>query len=354
MAAEESQGLNEKQLQIRTAQFSLLVHVLTSIVDILIENEEASTIVSLNEAIDHSPSPENLEESHEDPIHPSIEPSWIENRQKTFEVATYNVPDIKRRRSSAKNEEKIVEEDLKIVEASPEDDIFGAGDFVLPYNLTVIEPENSEADSAVIVLHGLGGSTETIRPIVELIQSVWPGSTRFILPQAPQQYVTFFNKTMSSWFDILSDEIDGPQDYDSIVAASSNIAMISKHEQSLHDIPSSRIAVVGMSQGGALALTTYLRGEWGGAVSLSGWLPISSTYPEEMSNTGQNSPVLIMHGSEDETVPVLAAQITALKLQSLGKETTYVEIPGAGHGLDSALDQILASVWSLLDVILST
>jgi predicted esterase len=82
----------------------------------------------------------------------------------------------------------------------------------------------------------------------------------------------------------------------------------------------SRIVVAGFSQGGAIALTAALRSPTplGGAIALSTWLPLSSSYPAALGAGATATPVLACHGTQDQVVRTEYGSRSVERLKELG------------------------------------
>jgi len=148
--------------------------------------------------------------------------------------------------------------------------------------------------------------------------------TRFIAPQALNGTVELFpGPDRPSWFPLLP--LDQPEAEEEVIEAATNVANIADIQHFVHGIPYDRIAVVGNSQGGGLALTSYLRFPFAGCVVVGGYLPIRTTYPAALSSEGADAPVLFYHGSNDEVIPVRFGRLSAEIVRGLGRNVTYLE-----------------------------
>jgi predicted esterase len=93
---------------------------------------------------------------------------------------------------------------------------------------------------------------------------------------------------MTGWFDITTLDDRGAEDKPGFEQSKARIdAMIQGEIQA--GIPPERIVLGGFSQGGAVTLYTLLRSpvKIGGAVVLSGWLPLRSELPDAVTETGR-------------------------------------------------------------------
>jgi phospholipase/carboxylesterase len=90
-------------------------------------------------------------------------------------------------------------------------------------------------------------------------------------------------------------------------------------------IPLENTFLCGFSQGGAMVLDVGLSLPIAGLGVLSGYL-----HGEPRLGTGETSPVFIIHGIQDQVVPVSAARRSRDLLQSLGVSVEYHEL-NMGH-----------------------
>ncbi len=193
--------------------------------------------------------------------------------------------------------------------------------------LTVESPQ--PADSCVIWLHGLGADRTDFEPVARMLQPQLP-TTRFILPQAPNQAVTINGGyEMPSWYDILA-IAPGKRSINSEQLESSTQQLISLMEQQRDSgISPSRLFLAGFSQGGAVVLhTAFLR--WnealGGVLALSTYAPtfeqVSALNPLQAQ-----TPTLCMHGVHDPVVPFFMGQAVQQQLNSWGVPVTWYDYP---------------------------
>lgn len=204
-----------------------------------------------------------------------------------------------------------------------------------PFESEVIEPIGAVPDTVVFVLHGLGGTIERTKPIVhELIDLNLMPKTRWVIPQAKTQFNTFSNATIPSWFDILTNEIGGEEATESVIEAGLQVNEMIDIQTKIWGFRPNRVLIFGISQGGAVAITVYLRHKVGGVFSFSGYLPILNTYPEDLTQDSKDAVISMVHGTLDEIVPVQAARLSAAAIKSFNRTVEYVEYEGEGHSLD--------------------
>lgn len=185
------------------------------------------------------------------------------------------------------------------------------------------------ADACVIWLHGLGADRSDFEPVARMLQPQLP-STRFILPQAPNQAVTInAGYVMPSWYDILSIS-PGRRAINSEQLETTTQQLITLMEQQRDSgINPTRLFLAGFSQGGAVALhTAFLR--WteplGGVMALSTYAPtfeqITALHPLQA-----HTPTLCMHGRYDPVVPLAMGHAVQQQLTQWGVPVTWHDYP---------------------------
>lgn len=194
------------------------------------------------------------------------------------------------------------------------------------------EALKGKAEYTVILLHGLSAKVEQVAPIVTLGQLSGLTSTRFILPQAPDAYVNYRRRTEPSWYNIDSTTAGAKEHEDDIMEAAGRIDKIIAGEHR-RGIPEGNVAIVGLSQGGGVALTVYMRSreKLAGVVGLSTYLPLASSYPDAQSSTNKDVPLLMVHGSADDVVEIEWARMSAEKIRDSGRQIDLKVIEGAPH-----------------------
>mmetsp|Transcript_2174 Transcript_2174/g.8524 ORF Transcript_2174/g.8524 Transcript_2174/m.8524 type:complete len:239 (-) Transcript_2174:404-1120(-) len=197
----------------------------------------------------------------------------------------------------------------------------------------VVVPAQGEHRSTAIFLHGLGDSGEGWQPLVPYMTS---SHIKFILPSAPYRRLTMFGgEAVPSWTDVKNLEEGTPEDKEGFIECVGMVNKIIQEEKAAGIDPSS-IVVGGFSQGGAVALTSLARLEEkiAGIVALSTWLPLRESYPEELSESNKETPILMCHGGADQVVPFARGKLSADLLSDMGRNVEFKRFPNMPHSAD--------------------
>jgi predicted esterase len=172
----------------------------------------------------------------------------------------------------------------------------------LRYRAPIVVPARQQPHTAtVIVLHGLGDTGDGWAGSAPELGAALPHA-RFVFPHAPERPISLnFGMSMPGWYDIKSlEDIDQREDREGILESQRYV---------LEDLVSGpggsaagRTAVVGFSQGGAIALSA-LRGptKLAGVVGMSTYVPLRKEAPI-VSPANADTPVLLCHGDADAVV----------------------------------------------------
>lgn len=185
-----------------------------------------------------------------------------------------------------------------------------------------IEPP-SQANAAVIWLHGLGADGHDFEPIVPELRLPDTVAIRFVFPHAPAIPVTVNGgMVMPAWYDILDIDIDRRVDTDQLLASADAIRALVDREIE-RGIDSRRIVVAGFSQGGAVALHTALTypKRLAGILALSTYFATDDRIQLHPANNGL--PIRLCHGSADPVVPEPLGRAAYERLQALGYRAEY-------------------------------
>ncbi|MEB2846687.1 phospholipase [Rhizobiales bacterium RZME27] len=175
-------------------------------------------------------------------------------------------------------------------------------------------------DSLVIFFHGIGASGAQLMPLATSWRAALPNS-RFVAPDAP-----FTHWRGHQWF-----RIDGnPLAPESIKSAREGfdrtVSEIIRRER--FEARLDRVAFVGVSQGAIVALDGVASGRWqvGALVSFAGLLALM-----QVSSRSNETPVLLVHGKDDRTIPPVASTMAASQLGAAGFRVEVDILPAVGH-----------------------
>lgn len=189
---------------------------------------------------------------------------------------------------------------------------------------TAKHPEN-----LVLWLHGLGADgNDFIGAVPPLASAGWP-SSKFLFPHAPVRRVTLNDgMRMRAWFDLYGLDRFAKQDFDGILAMVDQLNELLNSQFSAGFRPE-RTFIAGFSQGAAMALALALTSTrtLGGAIALSGYLPIAEELESRLSPSNRAMPVFLGHGQLDAVVPLALGQLADSWLQSQGYAVEWQTFP---------------------------
>ena len=196
-------------------------------------------------------------------------------------------------------------------------------------NIYKKEPLSGESpENIVLFLHGLGANGQDLIGIADAWCEKLP-NTLFLSPDAPEpcdmapvgyQWFSLQDRSPEILFDNLKN-----------AASAANNLIDSVLEE--HNLPPDKLALVGFSQGGMMAMhVAYRRPHplWA-VLSYSGALIEGPDFEETISS---RPPVFLRHGDADDVVPVGAFHHAKSTLEKAGFKVEGQTVPGLPHGID--------------------
>lgn len=194
-----------------------------------------------------------------------------------------------------------------------------------------VDARSGEARSAVIFLHGYGANGADLLSLAEPMGEHLP-DTMFLAPDAPERCA---GAPMGfQWFPI--PWIDGASEEESragMMRAVDDVNAFLDGVMVDEDLLPEQVAVFGFSQGTMMALHVLPRREdpVAALVAFSGRLLAPELLSDEVVS---RPPVLLVHGDQDDVVPVQSLPAAAEALQQAGWREVYAHIQkGTGHGI---------------------
>jgi phospholipase/carboxylesterase len=189
-----------------------------------------------------------------------------------------------------------------------------------------IEPRGAPA-ALVVLLHGYGANGDDL---IALAQG-WRGrlpQAAFVAPNAPEEIPGMPGALQ--WFPLTLR--DPSERWRGVVAARPGLDRFLDAELARYGLADDRLALVGFSQGTMLALHAGLRRRTAPAaiVGYSGLL----AGPEHLGEIAVRPPVLLVHGAEDDLIPVDALHIAREQLAQAGVPIEWHVREGLGHAID--------------------
>lgn len=183
-------------------------------------------------------------------------------------------------------------------------------------------------DSAILWMHGLGASGFDFAP---LVPHLGLRTTRFVFPHAPERPVTVNDgHAMPAWYDILTmDRVANRESASDVREAHLQVEALVQRELD-RGVPADRIVLAGFSQGAAMTLFTGTRSahRFAGLMVLSGYLILEDSFEAEQHEANRSTPLLAMHGTRDEVVPLDLGAYAFERLKS-GREAQWKTYPMA-------------------------
>jgi len=193
------------------------------------------------------------------------------------------------------------------------------------------EAVSGETRSVVVFLHGYGANGADLLGLADPLGEHLP-DTLFVAPDAPEDCA---GAPMGfQWFPI--PWIDGSSEEEAERGMTSAVADLNAFLDALmvdEDVLPEQVVLFGFSQGTMMALYVAPRreDEVAGVVGFSGRL----LAPEDLvDDVVVRPPILLVHGDEDDVVPVQSLPEAADALQKAGFEDVFAHImKGTAHGI---------------------
>ena len=193
-----------------------------------------------------------------------------------------------------------------------------------------LEAASGSADALVVLLHGYGANGEDLIALGQEWRRALPRAA-FVAPNAPEA-LPMAGMGGLQWFPLTMRD---PTEYwRGVSAAGPGLAAFLEAELKRHRLPPQRLALVGFSQGTMMALHVGLRLNPPPAalIGYSGML----AGPEHLAPAAAFQPgVMLVHGEQDEIIPVEALDVTRVMLAARGFAVEWHRRPGLEHGIDA-------------------
>lgn len=199
-----------------------------------------------------------------------------------------------------------------------------------------VDPDEDAADLPLIVcLHGRGADANDL---ASLAFELYPEGYRWLFPQGPLPIPLGPRATGWAWYAL------GEERPATVVQAREQVQRFIGETTGELGLQPRQVALMGFSQGAATSLHVALTSAvgFGAVVAMSGYLPA----PETLTLSGGLTPqrILMVHGTEDQTLDVELARSAKATLEAAGLPPRYLEFT-MGHTISA---ESLAAVHDFL------
>jgi phospholipase/carboxylesterase len=189
--------------------------------------------------------------------------------------------------------------------------------------ITIPAETESSATGVVVFLHGWGANAMDLAALAPLVDL--PDYT-LVFPNAPFPHPQVENGLM--WYDLKGGNQGLPESRQLLTDWLSTL-------ESQTSVPLSRTILAGFSQGAAMTLDIGLGFPLAGLIALSGYV-----HPLQSPLTNPPPPILMVHGRQDNVVPLTAAQVAQVELARVGAIIQYHEFD-MGHEIIPEVVQLI-------------
>jgi phospholipase/carboxylesterase len=175
----------------------------------------------------------------------------------------------------------------------------------------------------VVLLHGWGADGNDLIGLAPALAPVLPDA-EFLAPDGPFDCDAGFGR---QWFSLGDRSPDGDMAEPVMTARLAAVAPL------IDAFIDEALALIGFSQGTMAALYVGLRRAQGpaGILGYSGHLVAGAALAQEARSKPE---ILLVHGEQDEILPVAATRYAEQMLKKQGFKVSAVYRPGLGHGID--------------------
>ncbi len=173
----------------------------------------------------------------------------------------------------------------------------------------------------ILALHGWGANAHDLLGLAPLLHR---GEALVLSPQGPVAFEIAQGMHGFGWFPITG---GGPPDPAEFQAGREAVKAFLDEAEKMYPVDRRKIVPMGFSQGGVMAYDLVLNDpdRFCGLIAMSSWLPEALTGAIEKQPGHENFPTLVLHGTEDEMIPVARAQESRETLMRLGVNLAYHE-----------------------------
>jgi len=203
-------------------------------------------------------------------------------------------------------------------------------------------PKDRKISSLVIFLHGFGADGQDLISLAPYFAQDLP-NTAFFAPDGPE--ICEISPFGRQWFSLMRYDSEYMRRQSATQATAFEAMMpgardaapvIQKYIDDLraeYEITPDKVALVGFSQGTMMALHVGLRQSkpLAAIVGFSGALVGASHLPKEKTS---DCPVLLVHGEEDDMLPVHSVDLAREGLEAAGIHPDVIKRPGLPHAID--------------------
>lgn len=197
-----------------------------------------------------------------------------------------------------------------------------------------LQPKSGAAKQLVVFLHGYGADGNDLIEIGRQWRAFLPDAA-FVSPHAPERCA--MSPAGRQWFPLTMR--DDSERWRGAIAARPTLDAFLDAELARHGLDDSALALVGFSQGTMMALHTGLRRRRAPR-AIVGYSGIYVTGPEQPGEDLPKLPrppsILLLHGEEDNVIPVEALLFSTNALAEGGFPNQWHLSAGLAHGIDNA------------------
>jgi len=188
-----------------------------------------------------------------------------------------------------------------------------------------------QANALFLLFHGVGATPQDLVPLGTRLAREFPQAAVVSVPGPDRSDLG----RGLQWFSVLGvTEQDRPQ---RVAATLDRFVATVQWWQRRTGVSAGETTLIGFSQGAIMALASALSAQPPAArvVSLSG------RFSELPTAAPAGVRIHFLHGDADPVIPSAHAQAAARQLQALGAPVTLDVLPGLGHGVSAASEDLL-------------
>jgi phospholipase/carboxylesterase len=183
-------------------------------------------------------------------------------------------------------------------------------------------------DSLVVFLHGYGANGADLIGLAPYWQELLPRA-QFLAPDAPTPVPGSVGGYQ--WFPITN--LNPAAMASGVKQAGPLVTRYLARECERYGLPMSRVALVGFSQGTMMSLSIGLRQQATPPAAIVGFSGVLADGADLATTKGAVPPVLLIHGSADDLIPVSALFSSAQQLCAADIPVEWMISYGVGHGI---------------------